>query len=124
MPTTKQETSAAYQHVHYKEYNGTLYVSDMGIRFQSDDNTTGLILVKDQLANVSTSSFPVQNLYLLNLTSFADDESYLNSFQMANGVDMVRAKDNIEALLKVRGGLPCNVSERLAERQEAAFYAF
>lgn len=126
--SSKVEEMAAYEGVHYKDSYGTLFVSDVGIRFLSDNKMVGLILLPDELVNVSISSFPVQNLFLLNVSSFSqsDEETFLNSFQMAKGVDMVRAKDKIDTLLNRRGrrALPCNVAERLAERQEAAFYSF
>jgi hypothetical protein len=135
----EEEYMSVYQQVQHEDCTGTLFVSDSEIRFQPEEdviqddntnnNTMGLFhLAPKELVNVSASCFPVQKLFVLNVSSFSEDDqdSYLTVFHMANGVDLVRAKDRIESLLKNnRKFMPCGVvSEKLAEHQEAQFYAF
>lgn len=127
MTTTKakMDETSSYPHVHYKDSYGTLHISGMGVHFQPDDGSTvDLTLSRNALINVSTSCFAVQKLFLLNVATFTDGDSHLISFQMSNAVDMVKAKDKIEALLLNAAFIPCSVTEKLAEHQESEFYAF
>jgi len=124
-PTTQDQEDHSYDAVVYEDRPGGLFVLASGIRFQSYDNSIGLILVKDNLVNVSATSFECQKQYLLTITSFIhNDDSVVSVFHMASGVDLIHAKDSVDALLATQKGTTACRAEKLAERQEAEFYAF